>query len=81
MSEAALILSVIALILSIVSLTYNLAKHFSTHNVQLVPMKTPFDDGNPLEMGKSILDQFREIGDPIDDEELEKFKALKKAKK
>lgn len=33
----------------------------------------PFKDGMPSEIGKKIFDEFRDIGDPIDQDELERL--------
>jgi hypothetical protein len=38
MDVAALILSIISLIVSLTALIWLLAKHFSTHQIQMVPM-------------------------------------------
>jgi len=77
MEIAALILSVIALICSLICLVLMLAKNFfSTHQVQLQPLD-PFKnfDGMPFETGgKNPFDQFRDLGDPITEDELPKKK-------
>lgn len=83
MDIAALILSIVSLIASLGCLTIMLAKNFfSTHQVQMVPVD-PFKqmaDGISPEIGKIIGDQFREIGDPIDSEELEYLETMRKKK-
>jgi hypothetical protein len=74
---AALIISVLALIIGLASLTWQLAKQLSTHKIQMVPV-------DPLQgwgqMGKPMVDEFKELGDDIDQEELERL-ALIRAKK
>lgn len=79
MDIAALIISVIALLCAAGCLVIMLAKnYFSTHVVQMVdPMKTMMENLNP-EMGASMTDPFRELGDPISQEELEHLENLKK---
>jgi hypothetical protein len=67
---AALILSIISLILSIASIVWLLAKQLSTHQVSMVPID-PFKDSFPKEIGKEQLDDFRDLGEPIDQEEFE----------
>lgn len=61
---AALILSVLSLVVSLVCLVWMLAKHFSTHTVQLQPVSDVFDN---LKMGKPV-DNFAEIDDPLDED-------------
>ena len=58
--------------MSMASLTWLLAKHFSSHNIQMVPID-PFKDGMPQEMGKKIFDEFRDLGDPVDQDELDRL--------
>lgn len=70
MELAAIILSTISLICSVSCLVWLLAKHFSTHQIQYVD---PFKDQMPAELGKDIFNQFREIGDPIDQDELDRL--------
>lgn len=72
MEIAAIILATISLIMSMASLTWLLAKHFSSHNIQMVPID-PFKDGMPQEMGKKIFDEFRDLGDPVDQDELDRL--------
>jgi len=64
MEIAALILSIIALILSISCLIFVLAKHFSSHQVQMVPV----DNFAPLARGMG--DDFREIDDKTPPKEI-----------
>ena len=71
---ASLILSTIALICSLTSLTWLIAKQLSTHQIQMVPVD-PFKSlgfENPLagKMGKDPMEDFREIGTPIDEEQI-----------
>lgn len=61
---AALILSIIALIMSISCLVFMLAKHFSTHSIQMVPA----DNFAPL--AKPMGNDFAEIGDPMPEEKI-----------
>lgn len=70
MELAAIILSTISLILSMACIIWMLAKHFSTHQIQYVPLD-PFKDSLPKEMGKDQLEDFRDLGEPIDQEEFE----------
>jgi hypothetical protein len=83
MNIAALVISIISLIASLGCLVIMLAKnYFSTHQVQMVPVD-PFkamEEGFPSEIGKAMKNPFREIGDPIDDEELEHLENLRKKK-
>lgn len=57
MEIASLILSIIALILSIACVVYNAAKHFSSHQIQMVPA----DTWAPL--GKAQDSSMAEVGD------------------
>ncbi len=72
MEIAAIILSTISLILSIACLCWLIGQKLSTHQVQMVAVD-PFKDGMPSEIGKKIFDEFRDIGDPIDQDELERL--------
>lgn len=67
---AAIILSTISLIMSMASIIWLLAKQLSTHKVSMVPID-PFKDSFPKEMGKNPMDEFRDLGEPIDQEEFE----------
>ena len=84
MELAAIIISTIALIMSIICLVIMLAKNFfSTHNVQMVPIN-PMDQLQGMlsgEIGKPMGDQFRDLGDPIDQEELEHLERMKEKQK
>ena len=68
MEIASLILSSIALVCSLASLTWLIAKQISSHSVQLVPV----DDVFKGKKAESFFDQFKEIGDktpkPIGDD-------------
>lgn len=78
MELAAIILSVIALISSLACLVIMLAKNFfSTHQIQLQPVNFG-PEGEPSQIGKPFVDQFREFDAPLLAEELE---ALAKRKK
>lgn len=83
MDIAALVLSIIALLASGSCLVIMLAKNFfSTHQVQMVPVD-PFKemgDGFPAEIGKAMKNPFRELGDPIDQEELDHLENLRRKK-
>lgn len=77
MDLAALILSILSLIASLTCLVLMLAKNFfSTHQIQFQPVD-PFKgfDGMPFETGgKDPFDAYRDIGDPITEDELPKKK-------
>lgn len=79
MIHAALILSIIALLMSMASIIWLLAKQFSTHQIQMVPVD-PFKDSLPGQIGKPFAEDFREIGDPVDSDELEHLEMLRKKK-
>ena len=70
MDIAALILSSISLLLSLVCLIWLLSKHLSKTEIQMVPVD-PFKDAFPKEMGKDLLSDFRDIGDPLDQDEID----------
>lgn len=82
MEIASLIISVIALIASLGVLVIMLAKnYFSTHQVQMVPVNDPMQslmEGFPQTIGKSMSDPYKELGDPITDEEREHLELTKK---
>ena len=79
MDVAALILSVIALITSIVCLALMLAKNFfSTHKLEFVPATK--DMSEPGQVGNNLFDAFRELGDPVDSDELEQLELLRQRK-
>lgn len=81
MTIAAIIISTLSLVISVLCVSLMLAKNFfSSHQVQMVPVD-PFKDSMPSEMGKNIMDSFRDIGDPIDSEELEHIENLKNRRK
>lgn len=81
MDIAALIISTIALVGVLISLSLMLAKNFfSTHQVQMVPvdpMKGLMDALSP-DIGQEMGKQYRSIDDPLDEEELEYLEGLKK---
>jgi hypothetical protein len=75
MEIAALILSVIALVVSIANLVIMLAKNFfSSHTVQYVD---PFKDSVPSEIGKPILDAFRDLDAALSQDEIDEIKGRK----
>ncbi len=77
MELASLIISVLALIIGLASLSWQIAKAFSTHTIQYVD---PFKgmDGGKIELGKGQDKEFREIGEPLDDDELSYLEEAKK---
>lgn len=79
MEIAALILSVIALILSMFCVIVMVAKEwFSSHQVQLVPLDQALEAKG---QGRPIAEPFKEIGDPLTEEEMQYFNIhSKKAK-
>lgn len=58
MAIAALIIAILALLISVSISIFVLAKHFSTHHIQMVPA----DNFAPL--AKPIGNDLKEIGDP-----------------
>lgn len=68
------ILSIFAFLVSTACLVWLLAKHFSTHSIQYVDPLKSLGLGDDMPMGKSLKDEFREIGDPIDEDELMEIK-------
>lgn len=80
MTIAALIVSTLALIISVICISIMLAKNFfSTHQVQMVPID-PMKGMNFGEVGKSMTDPFRELGDDVTPEELEEIGMMKTKK-
>lgn len=82
MELAALILSVISLISSLACLVLMLAKNFfSKHSLQMIPMD-PFksDLTEPGQIGNNLFDGFRDLGEPVDSEELEQIERLRTRK-
>ncbi len=79
MDIAALILSVISLVCSLALLVIFLAKNvFSKHSIAYVdPLK---DMTEPGQVGNNLFDGFRDLGDPIDSEELEQIERLRTRK-
>lgn len=81
MDLAALILSVISLIASLACLVLMLAKNFfSKHSVQMVPVDPIKDMTEPGQVGNNLFDAFRDLGDPVDSEELEQIERLRTRK-
>lgn len=72
MELAAIILSTISLIIGIICLSWLIGQRISSHKISYVPVD-PFKDQMPAEIGKDIFNQFREIGDPIDQDELDRL--------
>lgn len=82
MELASLIISVIAFLIASASLIWHLAKQLSTHQIQMVPVD-PFKGmesiaGNTV--GSPMAEAFRELGDPIEKEELERLEAMRAKK-
>lgn len=82
MEIAALILSIIALLASLACLVLMLAKNFfSKHTLTYVdPLKDMKDMTEPGQIGNNMFDQFRDLGDPIDSEELDQIERLRNRK-
>lgn len=81
MDLAAIILSTISLVCSLALLVVFLAKNvFSKHSVQMVPMDPLKDMTEPGQVGNNLFDGFRDLGDPIDSEELEQIERLRTRK-
>lgn len=82
MEIASLIISVLALIGSLACLTLMLAKNFfSSHTVQMVPVDPMKDLMSSMpEIGREMGNQFRDLGDPIDEEEREYLENIRKKK-
>lgn len=58
-----------------------LAKNFfSTHKIQYEPLNPLKDFTEPGQIGNNMFDQFRELGDPIDSEELDEIERLRTRK-
>lgn len=79
MDIAALIIAILALVASLTSLTWQLSKHFSTHVIQR-ELVDPFKDSIGGQVGSPVMDMFRELGDPIDKDELERIELLRQKK-
>lgn len=81
MEIASFVLSIVALLASLGCLVIMLAKnYFSTHTIQR-ELVDPFKSGlDPIssEIGKIIGDPFRDLGDPVDSDELEHLENLRK---
>lgn len=70
MDIAALVISILSLIASLCCLVIMLAKNFfSTHQVQMVPVD-PFKDMPPEIGGKLMGNPYKELGDPMTEDEL-----------
>ncbi len=80
MEIASLIMSIIALIFSIANMVWLLAKHFSSHSIQYVPAPSMGQDPLSEIMGKDPRKEFRELGEPLDDDELSYIDDMKKRK-
>lgn len=74
MQLAALILSCFSLALAIASISWQLGKHWSTHQIQMVPVDSVVGNNRP---DIPISDQYQEfdqvISDPMTPEEKEYF--------
>ncbi len=74
MDLASLLISTLSLIISIAAIVWLLAKHFSTHQIQMVPVDNPFSQGldpMPQQIGKPMMSEYRDLGDPISQDEME----------
>jgi len=80
MEVASVIISTLSLIISILCICLMLAKNFfSSHTIQYVD---PFKGNDPInsEIGSKLFSEFRDIGDPIDSDELDLMKDKLKKK-
>ena len=80
MQIASLILSIIALLASLGCLVIMLAKnYFSTHVVQMQPVNPMGDmmEQFSKEIGKTLGNPYREIDDPIDEQERDYIEQIK----
>ena len=76
MELAGVILSTISLVISIICLVLMLAKNFfSTHNVQMVPVNPMEDFAKVMggEIGGNMADPYRDLGEPISQEEIDRL--------
>ena len=75
MDIASLVLSIIALTLSIGTLVVVLAKHFSTHKIQMVPLDHPMSHGGDVGPGRPFSPEsnYADFEDPLSDDEKEYF--------
>lgn len=82
MELAALIISCIALLLSMASLIWLMAKQFSSHTIQYVDPFAGVKEQDPLteQMGKDPAKAFREIGEPLDEDEISYMEEMRKKK-
>ena len=80
MELAALIISVLALIVGLASLSWQIAKAFSSHTIQYVPAPNLRQDPLTEQMGKDPTKDFREIGEPLDGDELEYIERMREKK-
>ena len=85
MIEAALIISVISLMLSMASITWLLAKHLSSHTIQMVPLEQELPN---LGLGGTkptspLMDMYQEFDAPrpLDPSEEAYFNQFNKPKK
>lgn len=80
MEIAALILSVLSLILSVFCVSVMVAKEwFSSHVVQMVPVDSVAPQAGG--QGRPLTEPFKEIGDPMTEEEMEYFNLNNKGPK
>lgn len=81
MDIAALIISTLALIIGVACIAIMLGKNFfSTHQVQMVPAENPMKGLMEMlspDIGQDIGKQYRDIDQPVTDEELEHLENLK----
>lgn len=80
MEVAAVIISTFSLILSVVCIVLMLAKNFfSTHVIQR-EMVDPFAAFSEKPSKNNLLDPFRELGDPIEQDELDQMELARQKK-
>lgn len=72
MEIAGIIIGTLALVVSLISLSWQLGKHWSTHVVQLQSAESIMGLGG--KMGKKIGEEFKEFDVGLDAEEEEYFK-------
>jgi|WetSurMetagenome_2_1015567.scaffolds.fasta_scaffold1141351_2 hypothetical protein len=81
MDIASLIISIVSLLLSISSLVWLLAKQLSSHTIQYVdPFAGKGQDPLTEQMGKDPTKEFRELGEPLDDDEISYMEEMRKKK-
>lgn len=80
MDIAAIIISVISLMLSIFCVIIMVSKEwFSSHQVQLVPIDQALDSKGG--QGRPMTESYREIGEPLTEDEMQFFDLTNKKKK